>query len=305
MDYGRIVSRSFEIAWEHKWLWIFGIFAAGMGLNLRIEYLLGISPTNPMELIQLMLNDPDRINAVNSSLYPISIFSGLITVFALGSIIDSVNRIERGGIFSFSTAFSAGVDNYLKLFGLSIIFITVSMAYVFFISLFITFLFAINMLIGGLSLLIIFPVTLFIFFSLLQILMISLRVVVIRNVGIIESISEGFTLLKMHFGKNIAVFFIFIAFLIGFGIITFVIWFILSFPIDIVIQAMNLKAFAAMMTAMFLGLPVTYLLGGFIGLFYTTFMTLFYIELVDPKPESAYFPETAQSAPPNDNTPLI
>ena len=37
MDYGRIINRSFEIAWKYKSLWIFGVFAGSGYSNFYIN----------------------------------------------------------------------------------------------------------------------------------------------------------------------------------------------------------------------------------------------------------------------------
>ncbi len=290
MEYGRIVSRSFEIAWNHKWLWLFGMFAAGTGFNLKLEYVMGVSPTNPFDFQNPSAIDPSAIIGLYAGLIPFIIIFALVMVLAKGAIIDSVNRIERGGTYSFSTAYSAGVDYFLRFLGIGIIFFVVWMAYIFIGFIIIAVSVAISKILAFIVGFIGFFFTFLFLIALTQVMNLAQRVVVLRNTGVMDALSEGVQLVKMHFGKNIAAFFIVFGFAIVFGISTFVLWFMLNFPIDAVIQALNLKSFAAMIGALILGLPVSFFLAGIIGLFSETFMTLFYIELVEPKQESEYLP---------------
>ncbi len=291
MDYGRIISRSFEIAWQHKWLWIFGMFAAATGFNLKFEYLLGISPSNPFDMTMMENIDPKALIASYLGLLPLGIIMGLMALFSTASIIDSVNRIERGGSYSFSSAFSAGIDYFFRIIGLGIIFFVVTMVYFMSVVLLIVLLSKISGILAGFASFIMFFVSIIIGLAALQVLNIAYRVIVLRNSGIIEAIGESVQLVKMYFGKNVAAFFIIFGFGFGFAMMVGIMWFILNFPIDAMIQAMHLTSLPAMLAALFIGMPLTYLLAGYFGVFTTTFMTLFYIELVDPKPESAYFPQ--------------
>lgn len=306
MDYGRIVSRSFEIAWEHKWLWIFGMFAAATGYNLKFEYLIGTSPTNPFDMSAMSNMSQIDLSAIVGTylaFIPLAIIMGLMVIFTTGAIIDSVNRIERGGTYSFSTAFSAGIDYFFRFFGLAILFFISWMAFIIIIMIMTAVLFAIHTPLGVLAIFIFFFVTLFVLFVLTQITNIAYRVVVLRNSTIFAAIDEGFLLLKTHFGKNIAAFFIQLAFGIAFAIFTFILWLFINFPIHAAVQALNLESFPALLAALFFGMPITFLIAGYFGVFSTAFMTLFYIELVEPKPESAYFPQPPQSD--NDQTGMV
>ena len=281
MELGKIVNRSFEIAWKYKWLWIFGMFAAGTGFNLKLEYLLGTSPTNPFDMQQPQNINMSDILALYAGLIPIIIIFGFLMVLAKGAIIDSVYKIERGGTFSFSTAFSAGVDNFLKFLGLGIIFIVVWFAYIIIGILIFSILFAISKAFAFICAILAFFISFLFLISLSQIVSLAQRVVVLRNSGILDAISEGYQLFKMYFGKNIGAFFILFAFGIIFSISTFILWLMVNFPINSVIEALNLKSFFAMMAALIMGLPISFVLAGLIGLFSEAFMTIFYIELVE------------------------
>ena len=285
MDYGRIISRSFEIAWKYKWLWLFGMFAAGTGFNLKFEYVLGLSPTNPFSSAGMENIDPKTILATYAGLMPIAFLMGLMALFSTASIIDTVNRIERGGSYSFGSAFSAGVDNFFLMFGLALIFFVSAIAYMIFLVLLIILLSAINKILGGLAGFFLVIASMFLGLLVVQILNLSYRVVVMRKCGLFDAISEATKLVKMNIGKNVAAFFIMLVFGIGFAIITGIFWVILNFPIDAIIQAMNLHSYLAMMAALVIGLPISFIFAGIFGVFGTTFMTLFYIELVEPMAE--------------------
>ncbi len=289
MEYGRIVSRSFEIAWQHKWLWLFGMFAAGTGYNLNFEYMgLSANPFTPADIEHI---DFKALFAAYIGFIPLILIIGLMAILSLAAIIDSVNRIERGGAFSFSTAFSAGIDFFFRIIGFGIIAFIVAMTFFFIMVIGLTIAFSINTALGVLASFITFFLFLIFIFSITQISNLGYRVLVIRNSGIIEAIGEGFQLVKMYFGENVAAFFILMAFGIGFAIFNLIIWLIFNLPIDAVINALNLTSFPAVITGLFLGMPITFITAGYFGVFVTTFMTLFYIELVEPKQESDYLPQ--------------
>ncbi|UCE24806.1 MAG: hypothetical protein JSU74_01790 [Candidatus Zixiibacteriota bacterium] len=297
MNYSRIINRSFEIAWRYKSLWVFGMFASGGFANFNFNMPTGDSdgfgsgsfgmPEFPPELIGMFM-------MAIGALVLVFMVMGLISQAA---IIDSVNRIDRGGRYRFGEAFSAGIDFFLRFLGLSILFfvsfaiaigIVVVLAVIFF---------AVHTALGVLSLLILIPALLFSFFVLFSIFSLAERVIVVRNASIGDAIEEGWLLVKRNFGKTAMIFLIYIAFLIGFGIFSTIIWIIFSLPIAGLGLVAGLNPISALFAGIIIGLPVSLVIGGILGVFYTSLYTLFYFELVEPV-QTAAIQTPPAAAPP-------
>ena len=103
MDYGKIISKSFEIAWRYKSLWIFGMFASG-GFNVDFS-------GHPS--MQMQPNDfgvpqfpPELLGMFLIAIIVLAIVFTVAGQISQAAIIDSTNRIVRGGRYRFSDAFS-------------------------------------------------------------------------------------------------------------------------------------------------------------------------------------------------------
>jgi hypothetical protein len=82
-----------------------------------------------------------------------------------------------------------------------------------------------------------------------------------------------------------------------------IVWAIFSIPISFVIMSMGVQMFYAFIIGFLLGLPISLVLGGYIGVFQSSLYTLFYFELVEPKSVTE---ETITPPPPeNLSEPLI
>lgn len=285
MDYGRLINRSFEIAWKYKWLWIFGMFAQG-GMYLRTDYLIG-NGSSPFAMIDPESIDPtmlfEKLFTIYIAIIPIFVIIMLLGILAQGALIDSVNRIERGGIHSFSTAFSAGIDNFLKMLALGIIwFFTFGIFIVVGIVL-ISIGFVVHTAVGVLGILLGIPISFMILFLTINLLVLASRAVVVRRTSIFAGIDEGYTLTKMHFGHCFVMFLIIVGLSLGFGIVNSILFFIINFPVDAIMAMLNLQSFAAVLVAFIIGTPVFLIIGGILGVFFSSLYTLFYFELVEPK----------------------
>ncbi len=297
MNYSRIINRSFEIAWRYKSLWVFGMFASGGFANFNLNMQTGDSdgfgaggfgfPEFPPELIGMFI-----LAAV--SLMLVFLVASLI---AKAAIIDSVNRIDRGGRYRFGEAFSAGIDFFLRFLGILILFIVGLVVPTAVIIAMIGVFFGIHTGLGVLSLLILIPAIVLVFFLLFSIFSLAERVIVVRNASIGDAIEEGWLLVKRNFGKTAMIFLIYFAFLIGFGILSTIIWIIFSLPLASLGLVAGLNPISALLAGIVLGLPVSLVVGGILGVFYTSLYTLFYFELVEPS-QTAAIQTPPAAAPP-------
>ena len=282
MNYSRIINRSFEIAWKYKSLWIFGMFAGSGMSNFNLDLpmkdidpfagsSIGI-PEFPTELLGMFI-------LAAGILFLVFIVASLISQAAL---IDSVNRIERGGTYTFSGAFSAGLDFFLRFLGIGIVGLLSMLVIMAVLILIGVVFFAIHTALGIFSLLILIPAFFFAIFFVTSVFNLADRVLVVRNVSIGDALEEGWLLTIRNLGKAGAIFGINVAFGIGFAIVGAIVWLIFSLPMAGLGLVAGLEPIAALFAGLILGLPISLVLGGILGVFFTNLYTLFYFELVEP-----------------------
>ncbi|MCK4633021.1 MAG: hypothetical protein KAT79_07090, partial [candidate division Zixibacteria bacterium] len=108
------------------------------------------------------------------------------------------------------------------------------------------------------------------------------RAIVVRKVSIGDGLAEGVTLFTNNIGKNVVMFLIYIGLLIGLGIGEAIIWAIFGIPIAAIILAAGFGIAAAFVAAFVMGLPISLIVGGFVGTVLTNLYTIFYFELLEP-----------------------
>jgi MFS family permease len=287
MNYGRIVNRSFEIAWRYKSLWIFGLFASGGMGNFNFNV-----PTRDITDFSggdfRFFDIPQEIYAMFMlSMVMVGLAFFVASIIAEAAVTDSVNRIERGGIYKFADAFSTAIDFFWRLLGLALVGIFGMIVPMFILALIAGIGFGIHTALGILSLLVIIPAMIFWVFTVFNILTLTQRVIIVRNTTIGNGLEEAYHLFKSRFSDLVVIFLIFIAFTIGFGIASAIIWFMFGLPVAALGLAADLNPIAAFFGALVAGLPISLVVGGFLGVFYNSLYTLTYFELVEPKQDAA------------------
>lgn len=124
MDYGKVLSRAWEITWRWKVLWILGFLAAlGNGVSAgnptyttdssnwgRTYY----GPWIPPEIIAFLVG-------IACLLVIIAIALWLVSVIARGGLIAGVQQVEEDGATSFRQAWRAGAGRFWTLVGISLL----------------------------------------------------------------------------------------------------------------------------------------------------------------------------------------
>lgn len=285
MEYGRIVKEAFKIAWEHKSLWIFGLFAGGSaGFNFDPSTFGGNSSEAPWGMRTGLEGFPD-INLF----IPLIIFGlvlGLVFLIAnlvcTPALVDAVNKIKRGGIYAFGSSFSAGVD-FLGRF-LVFFLIAFALAMVFFGILFVIgfIAFKLNTVLGVISLLFLIPILIagaslgYVLASLTE------RAMVIRNVGISDAFDEAILLVRRFPGPNAIMLLIIIAVSIGLSMATGILFLMFGLPLTAIGMLSGMSFVPALILTAVVSLPISLVVGGFMGAAIFNMYTLFYIELVEP-----------------------
>jgi len=257
MDYGRIVNRSFEIAWKYKSLWIFGMFAgygfSAFNLDIPRKDFEGI-PQTPFDF----LNIPKELLLMFAlSLAAMILVWFVIAVISKGAIIDSINRIERGGRYRFGDAFSAGIDFFLRMLGILLLSAISETAVVAIIILMIVIAFAIHTAIGVLSLMVGIPAIILILFALICLFGLSERALVVRNTTIGASLEEGYYLVRKNIRELAVIALIVLAFTIGLSVLAAIVWALFALPMAALGFMASMDVVTSLLVGIILGLPIS------------------------------------------------
>ena len=285
MEYGQLINRAFKIAWKYKTLWFFGLFATGGSSYFNLEWdelsgeLEGTRNIYGMDIPSL----PDEL------LIPLLLWFGLLGLIFIvmsfiseASLIDSVNRIERGGVYTFSRAFSSGISYFLRFFGLMVLYVMLLLVSVAILVGGIIIGFVVHVAAGIMALLILIPALLFAIFWLGNMLCLTQCSIAVRNNSIGDGIEEALILFKSNFSKVFLITLIYIGLTIVFTIGGLIVWGIFGIPIAAIVLAAGLGTVPAIIAGLIIGLPISLVLGGYLGTFFSGLYTLFYFELLEP-----------------------
>ena len=287
MDYGRIISDSFKIAWRYKSLWVFGLFAGGGGAGFNFDDSwfrkqdLGFNPEEFFQTWDLPF-DWHLLIPIALALAIMSLGFMIMHLISVPALIDGVNKIKRGGSYRLGSSFSVGINFFWRFFGLSIIALVVIFSSMLVAVAFGFAAYAIHWAVMVFYILMLIPLLIGLFFGATSVFELGTRAMVVRDIGIFDSIHEGYLLLRRNLGNNILMFLIYIGLSIGLGLGALLIWAMVGAPIALVALATGLGLVPALILAVIMGLPISLIVGGFIGTVVESLYTLFYFELVEP-----------------------
>jgi hypothetical protein len=292
MDYGQLFSKALRIMWNHKSLWIFGLFAgSGLGSNFNFSSPGDFSAKDFSGFGGTGFGgDLEQFGDLVVSNLGLLIVAGLLLgvvmtvchVISLPALIDATNKIARGGRYRFSTSFSAGLDffwRYLGLFFLGIMSAMVLMAVLVMAG---VVSFAIHAALGVLYLLVSIPAGIAGLFTIVLVFGLAQRALVVRDVSIGDSLEEGWTLFRRHLGKAIVFSLLVFAVSIGITIALLIGFVIVGLPFAAFAFTSDASILEILMYGLIIGLPVSLLIGGSSGAFFQILYTLFYFGLVEP-----------------------
>ncbi|MFA5808806.1 MAG: hypothetical protein WC935_00530 [Thermoleophilia bacterium] len=142
LAYGELINDSFRIAWRHKMLWFFGLFAGGMTSFNSPNYSSSFdsSNNNYRSTGNFDTGFSDWVSAhvrlliiIGVALVAVYILFWLWSIVCRGAVINSVRDLRDGRQISFKTAFAGGRRSFTKLllFDLFIIFIVIGIMLIF------------------------------------------------------------------------------------------------------------------------------------------------------------------------------
>ena len=121
MDYGKIVSDGWKITWENKYLWVLGFLAALTSSRTN-------SSSNYSNSFDPETFDPEQLALLGGAMVAVICFAmvvGLILwvvgIVARGGLITAVYKISNGKQMTLGQALSAGTERIWTLLGMNIL----------------------------------------------------------------------------------------------------------------------------------------------------------------------------------------
>lgn len=292
MSYSKLVSDTLNIAVKYWWLWIFGFFisASDFGsytgqisdkidfrqLNLEHSGLREILPALAVGLVLLIL--------LAALVYLV------LMVIAEGSLIVAVRNIKSGKKAGFSSSLSEGMKYFWRILGIWFTTVVVIVAAFLCAAVPIVIGFVIHWVLGLLAVLVVIPLLIALGFAVNIILAWAYRLIVVENMGYLESIGESWALMRNNLGKSIIVGIIAFVSQFLFGIATLILVLLVGIPF-LVAGAINL--WLGLVPGILIGLTLLMLINGFTGTYASTLWTLAYLEIrnsttpAEPQPTAA------------------
>ena len=238
MDYGNILSRAWNIVWNHKWLFILGFLAAlgssgggsGDGGNSNFSFPASedFGSQFPSDFSEIFTQIAPFVIALVCFFIILGIVLWLVRLVGEGGLIASVNRLEAGEKLTFSDGFAAGTKHLPSMLGLSLIlygpFLLVGLIFAGIGISFATTSFSggADFLAEGLGLLAICLIPLACLLSIVGLVItfiypMAQRGIIIEGLGVVDGIRRGWQVLRENFIEVflLALIFLFLSIIIG------------------------------------------------------------------------------------------
>lgn len=281
MDFSAIFKKAFAQAWEHKLLWIFGLFASGMAdFNYQSDPF-GSEGDIGLESINLEMIMQNLIPFA-SGIIIFMLFIWALSLISMTAIIDASNRLTRGGVYSFRNSFSIGLDFFWRAIGISLVIMFSAIIGMVLIAIPAVLLSMISKFVGGLFFVMFVLVILPLIFFMIILQILSFRAMVIRDISIGDAIHEAYKLIMNNKQDCFVLILITFVFSLGVAIAVFI---VSSLLIAIIFADPSSSWFATGLITFSISLFIGGLFGTTLQNAYTIFYLNFY-EDVTSEPES-------------------
>ena len=277
MQIGDLVSRSWDISFKYKSLWILGLLAEGAWFSSALR-----NQDNSWRFGESDFLFSGMAIALAFALLLLMFVLLILHFLSVAGLIDSVNRITRGGEYRLSQAFATGFRVFWRFIGLWLVLLMAVLGLTVALAIPVVLLFVVSTLLGVLSLIVTIPILLAGLFAFYNVYALTQRAIVARDCSIGDALSEAYWLFRRNLGPNVAVFLVFVVLAIVITIVAVMIVLLIAAPFI----AMALSSTAGIVGAIIFGVPVVaavvLVLEGFSGVFLNSLYTLFYFGLVEP-----------------------
>jgi len=311
MNYGDLIGDAFRITLRNRFLWFFGFFAGGTGLNFPTNFSSG-SNFNPEDFRQssTMLSAVQVGQGISSAVLIVGIviialvlalFLIIMSIISQGALADSVAAIDRGEGRGFGSALRTGMGNFWRVLGYIVVFILVGIGLLLVIGIPVALLIGgtfaatesvgarvtVAVVVGILAVLLLIVV----FIPLTIIAKYALRGVVVRRERVLGSVGSGYGLFRSNIGRSLLLWLIHLGLSIGIGIafilVLLIVGLVLAIPaIALAVAGYTTAAIIAGVIAAVILLPLLLVATGAIGTFSHAYWTLAYLRLAPETPEA-------------------
>lgn len=295
MDYSEIINSSFRLAWRYKSLWLLGLFASGFGLY-SFQSGFEVDPDNyqltfpGLEGIQLP-ETPIILAAAGAIVLLLLLASILLNAICTPAIVDAVNRLTRGGVYTLGASFSTGTYFMWRTLGILLLHFFTYVVLVGMLALVVVLLAVVNPILIIIAVLFGIPIGMLLIFAIETVFQLTYRVLVVRDVPIADAFAEAFALLRARPGPCAILFLLYFVLIIAISMIAAAIFFVMAVPFVLLAMASNV----GLILALLFGIPLYWIISlpisGFLGAVFETMYTLFYFRLVEPVPAPAPAPQ--------------
>lgn len=283
MDYGGMVRKALDIMWKFKYLWIFGFFlefGSGGGTwfgNLPEKFRVNMGDCFGGVLLGALL----ILIGVGLLLFLVFL---IMYIISQGGMVHCVWKIQSGENPSLREGWDAGVGNFWRILGISILVIILSLgAAAVTLGPFIAAIFTAKAL-GLLTGLVLLPIFLVLIAAIILTGLYATRTCVIEGKGVFDSIAGGWELLKGNLGPSLVVTLISIGSTIAYMIGFVGVGLLLAAPF-VTLAAFNLLL--GILLGVIFGLIYIGIVSAMWGTYIDSLWTLAYLEIKKLRPQPA------------------
>ena len=201
MNYGALVSKSLNMMWKHKYLWILGLLASLMqGTGQTFSDVSHRSDAVGHFLLQSGI----LFFLILAGLFLFIIFL-VLSYIAHGGLIHCVNKISRDEPTSLGDGWKTGAKNFWRLLGIGVLLFLVVIGSIVVCGAPVVIAFLVHKGLGILSLLLFVPIFLILLIIIGFVDAYADRACVIEGKGVIDSLGEGWRTFTTNLGRSIAV----------------------------------------------------------------------------------------------------
>jgi len=283
LDYFGLVKKSLRIAWEYKFLWLFGFFVVAAdgsgGIASHLSNLSDIDTRSaffPDFDFDPSYIAPGVIIMIALAFLFMALLFWIMSVLSEGALIHGILKRESGGNTSFSECWSRGVDKFWSVFGVLLLATIAGIVIMIGIILFLIPAFIASVVLGIVLVIIALPVIIAVIFLIEALVAWSIRLIVIDDKPWFDSIGDSWKMIRQHFGKTVGVAFSSLLTQLVIGIIFFLCLLVVAIPFVIIgMQSPLLGIIPGILTAIVL----IALLSAYEGVFRSSIWTLAYMQL--------------------------
>ena len=304
MNYGEIISEAFRLTWRNRFLWFFGFFVGGgafFNIPNGVSNFRGPGRTGPSgdQIGRFVSENVGLIVALAALAVVLVLVWIFLSLISQGALADGVAALHRGEERRFSSAFRAGLSNFWRVLGFTILLFLISFGIVLLIFLIAALLvfgvfaatYSSGARIAVIILVALLAIGLFIviFIPLSIIWQLALRALVVDREGVFGSLRDSYGIFRRRLGQSLLVWLIGVALALGIAlallIAALIVGLILAAPAAALFFAgLRIAAVVVGVVAAIILLILFVIASAAIGTFKHAYWTLAYLRLVAPRP---------------------